>query len=533
VGVHGGPKVKSDGLVLALDGANYKSFKGEVTTNLIPNPTVNAYPTTGNAWGTYNTNQYGSGTYFSIGTVNNVTNNIITMTSAHSLRTYDVMNPQTTGGGVTAGTNYFIKKVSDTSFTLHAYNGSQDGSQGYISSSTGTHKVYDSIATDTRISVNSTSFPTMWWGAPHLPNSGLVKELRYGEFNAIPNLPANDCIRLHYIRTDDVKDGMSYGVDCAVTPNSPVTVSFYTRSANANAVGKVVQYYIYNYNGGNPTAYAWNFTLGPLGVWQRQTFTYTPVNQSMISYWFPQSTGTYAWDWSCMQVEQKSYATTFVAGTRGTTVATGGGWADLTGNGNHGELVNGVRESSDNLGALVFDGVDDYISIPSQLDAQSPLTGYGSFTGADTNAFTLEIWIKTSQISGSNSYTAPHLIGRDNGDIYSNLTLYNGYVYFVHYNSAWLDNLKSTTMVADNIWHQVVYVNNTNETGIIYIDGKSEASGSSSISGANYFSPDYIGRGYSNRYFQGSISICKFYDKSLTPQEIQQNFIATRSRFGI
>jgi hypothetical protein len=112
MGVFSGPDISESGLVLALDGGNFKSFKGEATTNLIPSPTVNAYPTTGNGWGTYNTNQYGSGTYFSIGTVNDVTNNIITMTSAHSLRTYDVMQPQTTGGGVTAGTNYFIKKVT-------------------------------------------------------------------------------------------------------------------------------------------------------------------------------------------------------------------------------------------------------------------------------------------------------------------------------------------------------------------------------------------------------------------------------------
>jgi hypothetical protein len=207
----------------------------------------------------------------------------------------------------------------------------------------------------------------MWWGAPHLPNSGLVKELRYGEFNAIPNLPANDCIRLHYIRTDDVKDGMAYNVDCTITPSSPVTVSFYTRAVNANAVGKQILYHIYNYSGGSPTGYYYYFTLGAVGVWERQTFTFTPANSAMISYWFPQSSGTYAWDWSCMQVEQKSYVTNFVAGTRGTTVATGGGWADLSANGNNGELLNGVRENSNNLGSLVFDGSNDYI--------QTPLTG--------------------------------------------------------------------------------------------------------------------------------------------------------------
>ena len=208
-------------------------------------------------------------------------------------------------------------------------------------------------------------------------------------------------------------------------------------------------------------------------------------------------------------------------------------WLDLSGIGNNGTLTNGLTYSSNNLGYFSFDGVNDYISIPSQFDAQSPLTGYGSFNGADTNAFSLELWIKTSQISGNSVHDAPHLVGRNNNDIYSNLTLFNGYVYFVHYNQAWLGNLKSTTMVSDNVWHQVVYVNNTNETGIIYIDGVNEVSGSSSISGINYFSPDYIGTGWRNRYYQGNIANCKFYDKSLTASEIKQNYNALRGRFGL
>ena len=514
MGVHAGPEIAESGLVLALDGANFKSFKGEATTNLIPSPTLNAYPTTGNGWGSYNTNQYGSGTYFSIGTVNDVTNNIITMTSAHSLRTYDVMQPQTTGGGVTAGTNYFIKKVSDTSFTLHAYNGSQDGSQGYISPSTGTHKVYDSIATDTRISVNSTSFPTMWWGAPHLPNSGLVKELRYGEFNAIPNLPANDCIRLHYIRTDDVKDGMSYGVDCPVTPSSPVTVSFYTRAATASAVGQQIQYQIYNYSGGSPTGYFHYFTLGAVGVWERQTFTFTPANSAMVSYWFAVTGGVYSWDWSCMQVEQKSYVTSFVAGTRGTTVATGGGWADLSANGNNGELVNGVGYSGDNFGSLVFDGVNDYVNCLAQSS--------GSFTQSG--------WIKTNNVSTYRSIVSwgEHSPQKDR-TLWLQVSTGRAALYF--YGTG--DNMiTGTKNCADNNWHYVVGTWD-GTTGKVYVDGYLENSGSLTTSAYTYSSTN-IGRNISGNYlWNGNIAQVSIYNRALTAQEIQQNFNATRSRFGI
>lgn len=208
-------------------------------------------------------------------------------------------------------------------------------------------------------------------------------------------------------------------------------------------------------------------------------------------------------------------------------------WSDLSSSKKDGTLTNTPTFSSTNGGIFTFDGINEYVSLPSQNDAQSPLTGFGSFTGADTNAFTLEIWIKTNQISGSASYNAPGLIARDDTDIYSNLTLYNGYVYFTHYNSTWLDNLKSTTLVADNVWHQIVYVNNTDETGTIFVDAKSEVTGSSSLSGTNYFSPDNIGRGYSGQYFQGSIANVKFYDKSLTAAEVAQNFQALRGRFGI
>ena len=531
MGVFSGPDISESGLVLAFDGGNYKSFKGEVTTNLIPSPTINAYPTTGNGWGTYNTNQYGSGNFFSIGTVSSVTNNIVTMTSAHGLRTYDVMRPQSTGGGVIANNDYFIKKLSDTTFSLHAYNSSQDGSQGYINPATGTHKVYDSIATDTRISINASGFPTMWWGAPHLPNSGLVKELRYGEFNAIPNLLPNDCIRLHYIRTDDVKDGMSYGVDCTVTPSSPVTVSFYTRAANANAVGKVVQYYIYNYTGGSATAYSWNFTLGQVGIWERQTFTYTPAYGTMISYWFPQSSGVYSWDWSCMQVEQKSYVTNFVAGTRGSTVATGGGWADMSGNGNNGELVNGTRESSDNLGALVFDGTNDYISMPFETIL---------------NDCSIEIWFKATS---TRSYQYLLSIGNEVNSSYSFYLDMNdpdgsgfAQTMWVYWNSG--GTLYSVIPKTgtygdwnDSTWRHYVFTRSS--TTNHYMNGSLVTNVSRSGDQTTQFGN---GSGYklkigvyqANTYaFPGNVASVKIYNRALTAAEIQQNFNATRGRYGI
>ena len=210
---------------------------------------------------------------------------------------------------------------------------------------------------------------------------------------------------------------------------------------------------------------------------------------------------------------------------------TGTLWNDVSGNGKNATLGSSAIYSAP--GTMLFDGVDDFVNLVSQADAQTPLSGYGNFTGADTSPFTIELWLKTTQIAGVDPVNTPALVGRNDSDIWANLNLYNGYVYYLHYNSVWEYNLKSTTMVSDNKWHQVVYVNNINETGSIFIDGVSEVTGSSSLSGSNYFSPDRIGLGYSNKYFQGNIGSLKFYDKSLTAAEIQQNFNALRGRYGI
>lgn len=289
------------------------AWVGTATTNTIPNPTVNSLPTIGNGWGTYNTNQYGSGAYFSIGTVSSVTDNVVTMSANHSLRTYDVMRPQTTGGGLTAETDYFIKKVSATQFSVHQYNSSQDGTQGYINPATGDNKVHDSVALDSRISINSTNFPTMWWGAAHLPNSGLTKELIRGGFRGVSSQYDADCIRLHYKRDDNVVDGMASGADATVVVGSPATASFYTRSVTDTAVGKSMSFERYNYNASFTTP----FSLGPINTWKRNIITFTPTTStSCISYWFPEA-GKYKYDIAAIQYEIKPFASPYTSSSRG------------------------------------------------------------------------------------------------------------------------------------------------------------------------------------------------------------------------
>jgi hypothetical protein len=497
-----GPNTVNDSLIFAYDVADIRnSYIGEPTTNLLPTPETNAIPKIGNGWGTFNVNQYNGGNYFSIGTISSVSSNVVTTAGTHPLRTYDAVTPQTTGGGVTNGTNYFVKKISDTQFSLHEYNGSQDGSQGYISTSTGTFKVYDSIATDTRVSINSTSFPTMWWGPPHVPNSGLVKEIISNGFKDPYTAIVTDCVRLHWHRPDGVTDGMAYGVDATTTPSTTTTVSFWARAANAAAVGNYIQFQNYNYSG--PEGYSYysmNATWGALGEWVRNSYTFTATHNALISYWFP-SAANMDVDISNIQVEQNSHRTTFVAGTRSVTNSL----LDLSVTG---KTIDVTNVSFDSNSQITFDATNDYINT--------------SFSAQTISNVTIEaIVYDTRNNGGYRAIVQSNLNSDDALYIYPNNTL-----------GFWPCGGGSLTVPA-NQWNHVVA--SYNGGSIIYsVNGVSQTVNTvcSDITNWEFLRIGAHGVGDGERW-GGQISVVKVYNRALTQSEIANNYRAYKSRFNL
>src|SRR6056300_758964 len=65
-------------------------------------------------------------------------------------------------------------------------------------------------------------------------------------------------------------------------------------------------------------------------------------------------------------------------------------WRGKSGNGNNGTLTNGPTFSSDNGGAIVFDGADDTVSIP-----------HDSTIDFATNSFSLHTWVRTDQVGST------------------------------------------------------------------------------------------------------------------------------------
>lgn len=521
----GGPNTLGESnLVFAYDtGDVVNSYKGEPTVNLISSANINGYPTYGNSWGTYNTNRYYP--FFSIGTVSSVSNNIVTTAGSHTMRSFDVLRPETNGGGVSTGTNYLVKKISDTQFSLHAYNGSQDGSQGYINPTTGQFKVHDSYWLDERVSINASSFPTSWVGEAHLPNSALVKEIIPGGFPIVGGR-GTDCIRAHWFRTDGVTDGMAYGGDASVTPGVPVYLSCWLKAVDTNAVGKSLDFYHYTYGVTGPTAYAVTCTLGPVGVWQRFGYTFTTPNSVVISYWFPHSANMKV-DIANIQIEQKNHATPFTAGTRSATQ----GLLPVIGN----STIDLSNVSFDSSAKMVFDGTDDYIELATNIQS--------GFTQAS-----YEFICTPTSLPGGSSYRQLYI---QENSTWMALYNYGGVTFFgidLNNGSGWFDNnggyntgARTTATITANTTYHVFY--SWNGTSVsIYLNGNLQST-TSTLQASNGrqnvttlgagTTPRNIGSRGSGTFWAGNIDIVKFYNRALTAQEIQQNYQQYKTRFNL
>jgi hypothetical protein len=224
-----------------------------------------------------------------------------------------------------------------------------------------------------------------------------------------------------------------------------------------------------------------------------------------------------------VQLEQKNYSTPFVNGTRGTTVATGGGVADISNNNNHAEFLASTFNSS-NLGSLVFDGTDDYLKVSNSNTG--PLTMIG------TGDCTINFWASSV---GSSSYrwlisnwstTGVHF------GMTSTLSRFGGYF-------GDSSEIRSDYSIPnDGNWHFYTVVRSSG-TIIFYVDGTERSISAGTPTGKNgTFSSGVetrIGtRGNENtQRWIGNISICKIYNRALSADEIQQNFNATKTRFGL
>ena len=187
---------------------------------------------------------------------------------------------------------------------------------------------------------------------------------------------------------------------------------------------------------------------------------------------------------------------------------------DLSGSGNTGTLTNGPVLSSSNGGVIVLDGTNDYISFNN---------AYASGFGISANA-TISIWAKITDenyyqpfvgfynpTAGNRSDFGIDIASNDTERIWKNDSAGGGSYLFKF-----------------GRWDNYVLTSDTS-TAKMYVNGelKSTLNSSGGINNNRMFVIGYNWDGMSN----ASISQTLLYNKTLTQQEIQQNYNATKNRF--
>lgn len=202
-----------------------------------------------------------------------------------------------------------------------------------------------------------------------------------------------------------------------------------------------------------------------------------------------------------------------------TTFTPNATWYDISGFNYTGALTNGPSHSADNGGYITFDGVDDYVTIATNL---SP--GIADFA--------VSVWVYKTETS-SNRYIWD--FGSNGGTLSSGTSVAPGFRYYnpTAGSSNTLYNNGPAHVI--NTWYNIVISRNSSVT-YFYSNGVliTSASDTGNIGswGTALTIGNYGGGGSYNH--QGRISgILVYKNRGLTASEVLQNFNATRTRYGI
>ena len=191
---------------------------------------------------------------------------------------------------------------------------------------------------------------------------------------------------------------------------------------------------------------------------------------------------------------------------------TGTTWTDLSGNGNNATLVNGTSYSSTNGGVIVLDGVNDY--------AFGNMTNFNNST-----SFTQTVWMNSDTIKWDQFLIS--LIGGPPSQLY--VGFYPSGIGGIGTRN--YGDFESNDSILLNGWYMVTSTRSSTGIGKIYVNNQLKATGNFYTLGT--VTQYNIGRyGGGNYHFGGKIGASHVYNRDLTLSEIQQNFDATKSRFG-
>lgn len=200
-------------------------------------------------------------------------------------------------------------------------------------------------------------------------------------------------------------------------------------------------------------------------------------------------------------------------------------WTDLTANKNNGTLTNGPTFDSANAGSIVFDGTNDYVACVQSFSRNQTQLTISSWVKFNNFTTSRAIYVETKNDVSSRidlavtSSQGIRFAGRDDDS--------DSFTQFA---------ISATSLINTDVWYNIVgvydplntnnnvYLNSVNVTSLSLNlgDGFPDTTSATQRIGNN---------GPNTAYMNGNIALVQIYNRALTPDEIRQNYLATKGRF--
>lgn len=196
-------------------------------------------------------------------------------------------------------------------------------------------------------------------------------------------------------------------------------------------------------------------------------------------------------------------------------------WSDLSGNSNNGTLVNGVGFDD---GTLTFDGVNDYFTTTLSIGDSNTSFSWGGLV--KVNSSTSANFFILSNYTQSPTTPFYAIAFNSSGD--------NTFIY-IRDSGNNLELLGTTVNLDLGKWYYLIAVRDHSLNQVkLYLNGELKSTNTFPGSyNVNSSSNKFGGVSHSGKYINCNISNVQVYNRALSAEEVQQNFNATRSRFGI
>jgi len=193
----------------------------------------------------------------------------------------------------------------------------------------------------------------------------------------------------------------------------------------------------------------------------------------------------------------------------------GSTWTDLVGGDNNATLVNSPVYSSNNGGYFTFDNT---------------ATQYATLAGSplNTNSYTKSVWF---YLNGTNDNNLASFSDPGGHFMFFNATnkLYCGHTAWTGFPTTY----PSTASFSNFTWYNAVLTFNTTDGMKLYINGALDSSYTAQKTAVTATGMNLACYAPGGNLLRGRIAEVLIYNRSLTIGEVQKNFNATRSLFGI